>query len=80
MMIAPKCFDPDTWKVWKYLANINRIDLRWYCRDCTPEYKASMCKAKRCAHPETVFGWMGKKNDIEYVGVPKHIKYRIKKN
>ena len=54
----PECFTRRAWDAWRDA--LRRTDCRRppadvYCEDCTPEYKAWMLRAGRCAHPGTVF-------------------------
>ena len=55
-MRTPACFDSAAkWKQYHTLATISAEAGFTFCKDCTPEYKARMVKAGRCAFPGTQF-------------------------
>lgn len=62
---TPKCFrDRRQWLAYKKPADFllrhgKENGAYTYCTDCTPEYKAAMLVARRCAYPGTVFIHVG---------------------
>lgn len=52
---VPACFTAQGWMEYEvHWAETTRKPVN-PCSDCTPEHKARMMAAARCAHPETVF-------------------------
>lgn len=57
MKSYPLCFaSEEQWKFWNNQARYSRAGPSGYCSDCTPEYQSEMLRARRCEHPNVLFG------------------------